>query len=148
MTTRIITDEHQRNAALLLLQNQSLPITVTIASGKQRTWKQNKLQRLWMNEIAEQLGDTTPEEARGYCKLCIAVPILRAENDDFCEKYDRIIRPMPYEQKLEIMQVPLDFPVTRLMTSKQKKNYLDQIVRHFAEKGVILTDPEQRGLAA
>lgn len=117
--------------------------TVTIEPfKKKRTLEQNRLQRQWLNEISEQLGDRTPEEARGYCKLTIGVPILRAENEKFREHYDRVIRPMPYETKLALMMEPFDFPVTRLMTTSQHTKYLDGIQRHFAEQGVLLTSPE------
>ena len=40
-----------------------------------------------------------------------------------------------------MMQEPLDFPITRLMTVKQQTEYLDGVHRHFSDKGIILTDP-------
>lgn len=123
------------------IESQALPLTVSIGKGGKRSLKQNKLQRQWVNEIAEQLGDQTPEEVRGYCKLTIGVPILRAEHDAFRERYDAIVRPLPYEQKLALMMEPLDFPISRLMTTKQATAYLDGIHRHFSEKGIVLTDP-------
>jgi hypothetical protein len=126
---------------LRFLEQQAVPFTVNIAKGGKRSLKQNRLSRLWLNEIAEQLGDQTPEEVRGYCKLTIGVPILRAENETFRAKYDAIVKPLPYEDKLALMMEPLDFPVSRLMTTKQATAYLDGVHRHFAEKGIVLTDP-------
>ena len=143
MTSRVIDSETDRWVLLLLLKQQALPFTVEVVKGRRRTVEQNRLQRLWLNEIAEQLGDRTPEEVRGYCKLTLGVPILRAESELFREKYDRLIKPMPYETKMEFMMEPLDFPVTRLMTTTQKAHYLDAVQRHFAEKGVVLTQPDQ-----
>ena len=143
MTTRVIGSETDRTALLKFIEGQALPFTVEIRKGKRRTLLQNKLQRLWLNEIAEQLGDRTPEEVRGYCKLTLGVPILRLENEAFCEKYDRLIKPMSYEAKLELMMEPMDFPITRLMTTNQKTRYLDAVARHFAERGVVLTSPNQ-----
>ena len=90
MTTRTITTDEHRNSLVLYLKDQKLPFTVIITKGKKRSVFQNNLQRMWILEISEQLGDLTPEEIRGYCKLTIGVPILRAENDDFCEKYDAV----------------------------------------------------------
>ena len=146
MTSRIVTTEYERKMFIKLAEGQALPFSASLTAGKSRTWVQNKLQRKWMTEISEQLGDRTPEEARAYCKLTLGVPILRAENDDFCEKYDRIIKPLDYKTKLEIMAEPLDFPVTRLMTTKQFTTYLDTVFRHFSEQGVILTIPDdERG---
>ena len=143
MTSRVIDSETDRRVLLLLLKQQALPFTVEVVKGRRRTVEQNRLQRLWCNEISEQLGDRTPEEARGYCKLTLGVPILRAENELFREKYDRIVKPLPYETKLELMMEPIDFPVTRIMVTSQKARYLDAVVRHFAEKGVVLTQPDQ-----
>lgn len=144
MTTvnRTIETENDKEMAVKLIEARTIPFTLTLTDGKHRTTAQNKLQRLWMNEISQQRGDMTPEEARGYCKLTIGVPLLRAENEAFRIRYDEVVKPMPYEQKLAIMMEPLDLPVTRLMTTKQKTEYLDGIARHFAEQGVVLTMPE------
>lgn len=142
MTSRIITTEHDREMLFSFLKDYSLPFTVTIIKGRKRSVEQNALQRKWIGEIAEQLGDQRPEEIRAYNKLIIGVPILREENDDFREKYDKIIKPLPYEHKMNMMAEPLDFPVTRLMTMKQKSRYLDEVVRHWSEKGILLTIPE------
>lgn len=142
MTTRVIKSEADRQLLLRLLKEQKVPFTVDITKGKRRTVEQNKLQRLLLNEIAEQLGDQTPEEIRAYCKLTIGVPLLRAENEIFRERYDAVVKPMSYEQKLAIMMEPLDMPVTRLMSTEQKRRYIDGIYQHFCQKGVVLTVPE------
>ena len=141
MTTRFLESEGDRRTLIRFLEAQPLPLTVTTTKGGKRTLKQNKLQRLWMNEIATQLGDQTPEEVRGYCKLTLGVPILRAENEAFREQYDAIVKPLPYEQKLALMMEPLDFPITRLMNTKQATAYLDGVHRHFSARGFGLTDP-------
>ena len=144
MTTRLVATEDDRKILLKLIQRTKIPFTATIERGKARTWKQNRLSRLWVNEISEQLGDRTSEEIRGYCKLTMGVPILRAENELFCTKYDEIVKPLPYEQKLAIMQEPLDFPITRLMKTDQQSRYLDAIHKFFTEQGVVLTMPPDR----
>lgn len=141
MTTRFVESEADRRMLIRFIEGQPLPLTVSLSKGGRRTLKQNKLQRLWLNEISEQLGDQTPEEVRGYCKLTIGVPILRTEHDGFRERYDAIVRPLPYEQKLALMMEPLDFPVTRLMNTKQATSYLDGVHRHFSLRGIVLTDP-------
>jgi len=141
VTTRFLETDYDRRMLIRFLEDQPLPVTVALTKGGKRSLRQNKLQRLWINEIAEQLADQSPEEVRGYCKLTIGVPILRAENDTFRERYDAIVRPLPYEQKLALMMEPLDFPISRLMTTKQATAYLDGIHRHFSEKGIVLTDP-------
>jgi hypothetical protein len=142
-TTRVLREPADRETFVRFLEGYKLPCTVTVTKGAKRSVEQNRLQRLWMNEVSEQLGDQTPEEIRAYCKLTIGVPILRAENEEFREAYDRLIRDrLTYEEKLQAMAEPLDFPVTRIMTTHQKARYLDEVYRHWAGKGVVLTDPD------
>jgi hypothetical protein len=138
---RVIKTELDRTTFMRLAEARPLPFTITLTDGAHRTTDQNRLQRKWMLEIAEQLGDMTPEEVRGYCKLTIGVPILRSQNEAFRAKYDAVVRPLSYAQKLAIMSEPLDMPVTRIMTTKQKTEYLDGIHRHFSEQGIVLTIP-------
>jgi hypothetical protein len=142
MTTRVVSSPFDRQLLVQFLETQKLPFTVDVTRGKRRSVEQNRLQRLWLNEISEQLGDRTAEEVRGECKLTIGVPMLRAENEAFREKYDAFVRPLPYEQKLAFMMEPLDFPVTRLMTTDQKRRYLDSLYRQYTERGLVLTDPK------
>lgn len=138
---RIIETEQARDMLVKFIQGRPLPFTATLTDGKHRTTHQNRLQRQWMVEIAAQLGDRTPEEVRGYCKLHFGIPILR-ENDAFRKDYDNLVRPLPYEAKLKLMMEPFDFGVTRIMTTRQKTVYLDSVHRHFSEQGVVLTNPE------
>lgn len=142
MTTRVIRSKADLRDLVTLLENRRLPLSVTVQSGKHRSIEQNKLQRLWLNEISDQLGDQTPEEIRGFCKLTMAVPILRAEDDEFCAVYDKIIRPLPYEAKLACMMEPIDFPVTRRMKMHQKVRFLDHMYRYWSERGCVLTEPK------
>lgn len=142
MGTRTIENDYERRMFIKHLESQKLPCTASVAAGKVRTTKQNRLQRLLVNEIAEQRGDCTPEEVRGECKLCIGVPILRDEHAEFRAKYDEHVKPLPYAQKLAFMMDPISFPVTSIMTTKQKARYLDDIYRVFSEQGMILTDPD------
>ncbi len=146
MATATVTNEYERKMLIKRIEGMKLPFTADLATGRHRTVEQNKLQRKWMTEVSEQLGET-PEYWRGYCKLRFGVPILR-EIDRFREVYDRLVRPLPYEQKLELMKEPIDFQVTRLMTTAQKTKYLDEVYRHFSEQGVVLTLPPDKWSAA
>lgn len=148
MVTRSIETPWDRQQLFKFIERQKEPITVTITKGKHRTTEQNRLQRLWIKEIAEQFGDRSPEDVRGYCKLHIGIPILRNENEAFKAEYDLIIKPLPYEFKLRMMKVPLDWPVTSLMTTKQLTAYLEEVHREFSEQGILLTDPESRKFEA
>jgi len=145
MATIPLRTEHDRQQAIKRIQNAEMPSTLTLTKGAPRSLEQNKLQRLWMRELEEQ-GDMTAEECRAYSKAYFGVPILLAENDAFAEQYTAIVKPLPYEQKLEIMKQPIDLPVTRLMTVKQHKRYLDEIYSYWTGKGFRLTDPDWKGI--
>lgn len=139
---RVIENTGDIQNLVTLLRNRELPCTVTVTKGRPRSTKQNRLQRLWVKEAAEQMGDESAEEKRGYCKLVLGVPILRTEDDEFREAYDNHVKGLPYESKLACMMEPIDLPVTRRMTTAQKKQYLDAMYQHFAGLGVHLTDPD------
>lgn len=147
MTPRSVETEQDRKALIRFIESRKLPFTATINQGRKRTLDQNRLQRKWMLEIAAELGED-PEYWRGYCKLVFGVRILKAEDEKFAAVYDQRIRPLEWEHKLALMQVPLDLPITRLMSTKQHAAYLDAIYKHFTEQGVVLTDPEMFGLEA
>lgn len=143
MTTRVIRNDDDLALLIDFLRARKRPYTVDITKGAHRTNEQNHLQRLWLKEISEQLGDQTPEEVRGLCKLMFGVPILRAENTAFREKYDAMVKPLPYEMKLAFMMEPFDFAVTRLMSTDQKTRYLDAMSRHWLAQGIVLTEPKR-----
>ena len=140
MSTWAIRTEQDREQVIKLIQGREMPCTVNITKGAPRSIDQNKLQRKWLLEAQEQ-GDHAAEEYRGYCKAHFGIPILLAENEEFAEQYNRIIRPLSYEQKIEIMMTPIDFPVTRIMSTKQKSTYLDKIYGYFTSLGFQLTEP-------
>jgi hypothetical protein len=127
------------------LKQQKLPFTVNLIKGDSRSLAQNRLQRMWLNEIADYTG-SSPEEIRGWCKLHLGIPIMR-EHEGFRKAWASNIKKggLNYDQKIALMMEPLDLPVTRLMTTEQKTRYLDQMWLHFTEKvGVTLTNPEDR----
>jgi len=143
VATHIVRSAEDMERVARLVGNLKPPLTLTVTSGASRSLEQNKLQRLWCMEAAEQLGDRTAEEVRGFCKLPYGVPIMREGHDDFRETYDRLIKPLPYETKLAYMMEPLDFPITRLMTVGEKSQYLDAMHKGLSELGVKLTEPSE-----
>jgi C-terminal processing protease CtpA/Prc len=141
MPTKIIREPGHVEALANMMRGRRLPITVTWTQGAPRSTAQNRLAQRWFTDIATQLGDQTHEDVRAECKLRFGVPILRAENEAFRLSYDRVIKSLTYEQKLEAVKA-FDLPVTRLMTSKQMTAFMDEMQRHWVGQGVRLTDPE------
>lgn len=111
-----------------------------VSVAKARTLSQNALQWKWYAEIGKFWGESA-EYAHRYCKLRFGVPILRAEHDRFRVVYDRHLKPLTYEQKLAAVEI---ISVSSLMTVPQAKQYMDEIVKHFAEQGLVLTQPEDQ----
>lgn len=142
-TYRINSVQHLREFLTEASKLNIYPLELTIddAPSDKRSLDQNRLQRLWLNEL-EQQGDMRAEDYRAYGKLHIGVPILRNESDDFKARYDSVVRHLPYETKLELMKVPFDFPVTRLMNKKQKTQFLDALYHHWTSQGFHLTRPD------
>ena len=115
----------------------SKPLLIEVSDAdKRRSLPQNDKSHVWYNEVDKQLclpvGTTKCE-----CKLYFGVPILRAENEDFCQGYDRLIKNrMTREEKLELMRW---FPVTSLMTKAQKSRYMESVQHYYADQmGIIL----------
>lgn len=110
-----------------------------------RSNDQNRLQRLWCKEAGEQ-GDMTAEQQRGYCKYHFGLAILCRDSEDYRAACKRVLGSLNYEQRIELMMEPHDYPVTRGMTKKQKTEYLDACWQHFTGLGMRLTDPNLRGM--
>jgi hypothetical protein len=140
-----IETEDDRARAQKLLQGRDLPLTLTLTRGLRRSLRQNHLQWLWMSE-AEAQGDHTQEEYQAYCKLHFGVPILLRDNPEFRDLWQRVMQSLAYAQQLLVMAAPWDFPVSRIMTTSQHREFLDSIYDHFVGLGFRLTDPEWGGL--
>lgn len=142
MATRVLKAPDDIDRLSRFLANRTkFPLTVTITQGDNRSGQQNRLAQRWFSDIARQLGDQSHEDVRAECKLRFGVPILRAENEAFRVRYDRILKPLTYEEKLDAIRT-FDLPVTRLMTVKQMTAFMDEMSREWSRRGVRLTDPE------
>lgn len=139
MAHRIITDKGDLDDLVSLFDQLKLPFTVEWVQGRDRTRDQNALQWLWATEAAHQLGDRTAEEVQREWKLRFGVPILREDNKAFRDTYDPILRPLPYEAKVRLMEF---IDVTSAMKVRQMVRFLDTVQRECLENGIRLTDPD------
>ena len=129
--------------------NTAKYLRVTVKTGKARSLKQNSFSHTWYEQLANELREDDALGWKCYCKLHHGVPILRAEDADFREAYDSVIRPLAYEQKLQAMKF---WPVTSLMTKAQLSKYAKSVREDFrsdvrADK-VLLEFPEPQKVAA
>lgn len=96
-------------------------LKIKATTGTKRSLDQNGISHVWYEQIARELREDTVLGVKCECKLTIGVPILRAEDAEFREIYDSVIKPLSYENKLLAMKV---WPVTSRMTKDQLSQYL------------------------
>lgn len=116
--------------------------TLTFKFGKGRSLNTNALSHAWYEQVARELREDDARGVKRFCKLHFAIPILRAEDEEFRDSYDRAIKfTMSYEQKLAIMDI---LPATSLMTTKQISQYMQDMQDHYRTKGVCLEFPPEQ----
>jgi len=142
MVTRAIKNEADLTLLTTYLKGRKRPFTVEITEGRDRSTEQNRLAFKWYAEISEQTGEDR-EDVRARCKLEIGIPILREAHERFRSTYDKLVRPLPYDEKLNLIR-DTEMPVTSLMNVEQMSRYLDIVFRRHAEIGVALTVPPDR----
>ncbi len=142
MVTRTVKNTDDLALLKVYLDGRKRPFTVDITEGRDRSTEQNRLAFKWYIEISDQTGEDR-EDVRARCKLEIGVPILREAHERFRATYDRLIRPLDYAEKLDLIR-DTEMPVTSLMNVEQMSRYLDIVFRRHAEIGVVLTIPPDR----
>lgn len=120
-------------------------LEISVKEGKGRSIKQNAVMHGWFGQVARKLREDNARGVKRFCKLHFGVPILRAEDDDFRAAYDRVIKPLPYADKLVAMDI---LPVTSVMTTIQLDACMTDIQDHYAKQGVVLVYPKEREQAA
>ena len=114
-------------------------LRVSIKTGKDRSLDQNSISHAWYEQISRELREETPLGVKNFCKQNYGVPILRAENEEFRQQYDTVLKPLSYDKKLLAMNF---LPVTSLMTKDQLSQYLEAMQSAYANR-VKLEFPEQ-----
>jgi hypothetical protein len=116
-------------------------LEVAIKEGRGRSVEQNAVMYGWYGQVARELREDDEKRVRRFCKLHFGVPILRPIDEEFREAYDRVIKPLPYESKLQAMDI---LPVTSRMTTLQLLDYMTEMQDHYAKRGVALVYPKER----
>lgn len=115
-------------------------LRISVKAGKDRSLDQNAILHAWITQIATELREQTAADIKAECKLHYGVPILRAEDEDFRAFYDRAIKCLTYEQKLEAMRF---VPVTSVMTVKQLSQFLAAMQSAYAGRVALEFPPEE-----
>lgn len=116
--------------------------TLTFKFGKGRSLDQNAISHAWYEQVARELREDDARGVKRFCKLHFGIGILRAEDEEFRESYDAVIKHhLSYEQKLVAMDM---LPVTSRMTTKQISQYMQDMQDHYRMKGVCLEFPPEQ----
>jgi len=113
-------------------------LRVNVKTGKDRSLPQNSITHAWYEQIARELREDDAIGWKCYCKLHHGVPILRAEDEEFRDVYDQVLKGLSYEQKLIAMR---SWPVTSIMTKDQLSKYAEAMQADFRARGVLLEFP-------
>ena len=145
METRTIITQEDATRLAETLVGLPLPLTVTwCEKGETRSARQNRTIHLWIGEIEKATEGQSFDEIKAHCNLTYGRPILSRDDAEWASAFDYIFESLSHAAKLKAIRV-FDVPFTRRMTVKQLSEYMDQMMRDYAEAGIILTDPELRG---
>ena len=100
-----------------------------------RSLPMNSLWAVWYSLIGKETGQT-PAEVKAECKLIYGVPILRAEDQEFRKLYDKTLKHLSYEYKLELMKELVQ--VTSLFSKSQGMIYTETLQREYAKQQIVL----------
>lgn len=119
-------------------------LEVSVKEGRGRSVEQNAVMHGWFGQVARELRDEDERGVKRFCKLHFGVPLLRAEDEEFREAYDQVVRPLNYEDKLKAMDI---LPVTSRMTTIQLDKVMTDIQDHYRPLGVTLVYPKKEEAA-
>ena len=145
---RAITKEDAQRLADLLI-GTPLPFSLTIGDGNARSLSQNALLHKWFGEIAKHFGDRDATTVKGECHHKYGLPIKK-RCEQFLWVWSKTGEQMGYERQCKYLASGV-LNVSSSLSVKELKEYMDGMMRDYADIGVFLTDPELRkyeGVAA
>lgn len=100
-----------------------------------RTTQQNTMFYALYRDIAEQKSDQSLLDIRKECKLHYGIKILKAKDPEFCDWYDKNVKPWPYEAKLTLME---HLDVTSKFDKDEGTEYINTILTEYQKQGLYL----------
>jgi len=105
-----------------------------------RSTSQNTMFYALYADIAAQMQDRTLIEVKRDCKLRYGVVLRKGADPEWGDWYDRAIKPMSMEDKLQVMDY---LPITSEFTKAQGTTYIQTILEEYGRQGFALADPRQ-----
>jgi hypothetical protein len=113
---------------------------VKIMQGK-RTVSQNAMIYSLYQQAGAQSEDQSIVDVRRMCKLHYGIPILRANDPEFCDFYDRLIKhSFTTEDKLLLMD---HLEVTSKFNKEMGTEYIDTVIREYSQQGFCMIHPSE-----
>lgn len=145
LTVNSDTSLQQAIGDLRAMFKQHKFVRVKLTTGKARSLDQNGISHVWYEQIARELREDTALGVKCFCKLNYGIPILRAEDEAFRDKYDALVKGrFSYEEKIALMAW---FPVTSLMSKDQLSQYLTAMQAGYAGRVMLEFPPDERAAA-
>lgn len=107
------------------------------SSEKRRSTRQNRLIYSLYQRIGKTLYGNDELHARRECKLRIGCRILYRDKKEFAELFDRVIRNLDHETRLNSMDL---VSVSSIMSVKQVQEYTSRIISTYSEQGCYFLD--------
>ena len=117
-----------------------------VKRGKKRSTTANAQQHLWYGQIAKHYGDRTALEVKSYCKALLGLPIL-VNSEVHGDKIDFLLNKLDYyrhsyENRLKLIHC---LEVTSLFSTAESKEYMENMIFHFADLGVTIKFKDKEG---
>lgn len=141
MQTRAVTTPEQAAKLAEWLVGLTVPFTLTVKEGRVRSLDQNALLHKWYGEIAAQSGDMTAAQVKGQAHVAFGVPI-KMRDPIWARVWQKMFAPLTYEQQCFLFSHGI-LSMTRDMTTKELKEYLDAMAEHYRSQNFRLTEPEE-----
>ena len=112
------------------------PVMITLEKydeKRERKSTQNRMVYRIYSFIGKQLYGGDEDHARKECKLRFGCAILYRDSKEFAMTFDRVIRPLEHELRLEAMDL---VDVSSVMTVEQCSEYIDTLINNWTLKGV------------
>lgn len=106
-------------------------------ASKRRSTQQNRLIYKIYQRIGKALYGGDESHARNECKLRIGCRILFRDSKEFATRFDRIIRPLTQEMRLDAMNL---ISVSSLFDIPQGTEYIKTMLTEYSARGVYFLD--------
>jgi len=140
ITNANISELHDK-LDIALAASKEYQVSITVFDNSLGA-RMTALANIWYSTINSEMGEI--DFAKAYSKYWFGLKIRCREDKDLREIVRRMLPTNDDEKNIAIIRAYDDwFPVLSKMTVDEKSEYLNVMQVHFAERGIILTSPNE-----